>query len=184
MPALCQSLPGDSKSWRTSEMRSLGHNQSARSHPVFTFRSEVAVLAESLRGAAKGRREPPPLWERFLFMTCFTGKDRVDHLPEHYFPCGFAWCLPIRLPSLLAGVKVTFVFPPVVKLTWSKSDKYQHQIGSKGIPTLFPPEHSGTRMTPGEDYAKSRSKQRRLRDICSLQCSAETGAQPCEGTPT
>lgn len=128
------------------------------------------MLAESLRGEAKVHWNL--LFERFSVHDLLYRKRQVDHLSEHYFP----WCLPIGLPSLLAGVKVTFVFPPVVNLIWNKSDKYQLHIGSKGIQTQFPPEQSGTRMTPGEDCAKSRNKRRRLRDICSLQCS--TGRCP------
>lgn len=78
----------------------------------------------------------------------------VRHLQEHSFHCGFARCLPILPPCLLAWVKVTFLFPPVVTLTLNKSDKYQHQIGSKRIPKMLPPEHHGTWMTPGEFFAK------------------------------
>ena len=70
------------------------------------------------------------------------------------FIVGFARYLPILLPSLLAWVKVTFVFPPVVKLTLNRSDKHQNPMGSKRIQKTLPPEHNGTWVTPEEFFAK------------------------------
>lgn len=52
---------------------------------------------------------------------------------------GFALCLPVLLASLLAWVKVTFLFPPVMKLTSNKNDKHQNQVGSKEIQKMLPP---------------------------------------------
>lgn len=66
------------------------------------------VLAGFLKGCNRG-----PSYS----ISIIQGKTCVDHLQEHYFHDGFALCLPILLISLLAWVKVTFLFPPVVKVT-------------------------------------------------------------------